>query len=500
MMDMLSKMPVTRKIAATEYGAVANHSLARLVHGAGEYGGLPDAGDARPDLLLDMAQHADYALSDLQTRLQEYNIHAAGIRELQELFIDSYRELYTEKYLSAVEKKVKEFDALLEKEKLKAPKSDKVTWSEKLKDPRYYRSLWDEGKKTLRLSLDNIRLLASFIPFLNIKSEYRTRLYLIFGTEAMRKLHEETHGAVIPLVEKKIEKHISDQAEVYGAVFRNFKIPGASFLSEEFSTSFKISSASAVMGLTSTVVLAAGWHTFAWSIMNLFIPMLFAIILPAAILSALGLQNYDIRKKQEGLEKARRQVNEYIVRQVMPILVESSREKLKALAREKEGEIFSSRFPGATGLGPRDMNIAVMELSAFIREVSGSAGGEIDESVMKTMAGRIGSMAAPGNISAEALYAAAYLESLLEYINVKAGLGVNTLRDGGIAAVVSKMKDRGMLGDEQYALVTRARRARNRLAHRFHEFETMEERFRTDMAGTIKEACLLLGECAKKLS
>jgi len=298
MMDMLLKMPVTGKIAATEYGAAANHSLVRLVQTARECEGLPAAGDGRPDLLMDMAHHADYALSDLQTRLQEYNIQTAGIRELQELFITSYRELYTEKYLSAVEKKVKEFDALLEKEKLSSQSGVVGTWSDKLTDMQFYKFLLKEGIKALRTFKDNFLLLASFIPVLNVKSDYRTRLESIFGTEAMRKLHDETHRAVIPIVEKKLEKHISDQAEIYGAVFKSFKIPGASFHSEEFSTSFKISSASAVMGLTSTVVLAAGWHTFAWSVMNLFLPMLFALILPVFFLSVIGLQNYDIKKSR----------------------------------------------------------------------------------------------------------------------------------------------------------------------------------------------------------
>jgi len=56
------------------------------------------------------------------------------------------------------------------------------------------------------------------------------------------------------------------------------------------------------------------------------------------------------------------------------------------------------------------------------------------------------------------------------------------------------MKEANMINEKEYALITRARRIRNRLAHRFHEFETSDERFKQEMLHSLKEACNLLKE------
>ncbi len=122
------------------------------------------------------------------------------------------------------------------------------------------------------------------------------------------------------------------------------EVSSSDFINEEFSASFLLSSASAIMGLTSTVVLAAGWHTIAWSVMNLFIPMLFSFILPVMILSAIGLQNYDVKKKKENLDKAYKETVGYIEKILVPLLADRASTELNSLSKLKRGRFSAANF------------------------------------------------------------------------------------------------------------------------------------------------------------
>lgn len=113
-MGILTKMQNTSKLAATEYGSAVNPSLMRAMQAASEFDRFSESSDASDDLLAELYENADYALSDLQSRMQEYNIHVTSVRDLSELFLSSYRELYVSTIVPSLQAKVKDFESLLE--------------------------------------------------------------------------------------------------------------------------------------------------------------------------------------------------------------------------------------------------------------------------------------------------------------------------------------------------------------------------------------------------
>jgi hypothetical protein len=133
-----------------------------------------------------------------------------------------------------------------------------------------------------------------------------------------------------------------------------------------------------------------------------------------------------------------------------------------------------------------------MELSSLLRNKTGYSDKEAGGTRITDSISRLADLRGNSDVTTEALYCAAFFESLLEVINARYGFRVNTLRDGGVAAIVSKLKSDGIIDDQQYSVITVARRIRNRLAHRFLEFESMDEKRRNEMLASLRKAVDIL--------
>jgi hypothetical protein len=219
-MGILTKMQNTSKLAATEYGSTVNPSLMRAMQAASEFDRCVESSDASDDLLAELYENADYALSDLQSRMQEYNIHVTSVRDLQELFLSSYRELYVSTIVPSLQAKVKDFESLLDSRKLSSFDDIDGTMWEKIKNPLLWGKIKESLIKVFDTFKENLKMLASFIPGINARSEYRTRLESIFGEDALRNLHDETNKKIIPLIEDRLRKRIDSDFAVYKRLYR----------------------------------------------------------------------------------------------------------------------------------------------------------------------------------------------------------------------------------------------------------------------------------------
>ena len=488
---LIDAIPATAGLAKTAYAEKLNSALIDTVMCAAEMQAHGLEG-ADMDQLGELARSADTALSDMQTRLQEYNIQVSQVRDVHDLFMETYRALYAEESAALMEKKVAEFEELLEREKLGSASQVEGTLGEKLLNSEFWRGVGTDAKKLYSAFKDSLKQIASFIPRVNVQSEYRTRLEAIFGEQAMKEMHEETDRRVLPRVEEAVKKYIDRDFEGYRGVFERLEVPGTGFAVEGLSMSTLVSSVTAFAGIAGTAVLAAGWHTIAWSVMNMFLPFLFEIIIPIAVLTSIGFHNRDINKKKDSLREKQAEVNTYMKKQVLPVIMDSISGSLKKAEKESMASIIAARFPGADGMSAKEINMSVMELSSLIKKITLPAGSAAGRDVIARMRKKYRALEGRGNGTTEALYLAGYLESMLGLINSEKGFNVSTFRDGGIAAVAARMRDSGMLDEAEFSSVTRGRRARNRIAHALHEFEAMTIQGRAQVLEALRQAVEIL--------
>ncbi|MFW5771641.1 MAG: hypothetical protein ACOCX9_09440, partial [Spirochaetota bacterium] len=461
-----------RKLAETSYGEI-NPMVQELIRRADEAMVLKDV-DGYTDVLADLMHAADMAFADLEARRVEYLNRMQLIRNMEEKAIDLFRKYYPREYTGLLDRRLDQLKQRLDQQKL-----------EKSVDEEY-ESMGDFlKKKTMQAArhvkkasgnfVDNVKILFSLIPFFNVKSRYSELMEEYFGEESVKQIHEDTMEKIIPLIQEECEKSLREELDRGVLAVDGGNTYGAGFNVDDVGAALKVSVISIVFSVSSTVVLAAGWHTVSWSVLNLLLPSILWMVLPLAFFAMIFFNDRDVEKRKSTIDDARQKIHTYVKEQLTLQLSDTLRENLKAerdrVSSEQMLKIFHVEGDGINGIFVDRCRGELDRLIHGMGEaISSTHNDEVD---WKKLSGEsLALVKKNDDMEYAVLYLSAVFESLMGACNGGFRLGVKSLKEGS-AGILVKMRDENIISEDKYALLTAARRVRNRCAHRFHRFKML---------------------------
>lgn len=483
------KLDTCRKLRETEYVSAVNPLLGETVE---LYDKLDMAGPD-PDSVAELLHAAEQAEASMEHRLYEVESQLRLIREMHARIQEHFYPGVKTSFGRELDARIDDFINLIESDRIFKDNIFDEDLLQLLVDFR----IWDLAKqvlkggnrvvteisKALRMFWDNIRLLLSAIPGSPVESEFKQRIEMILGKEALKKLYRESVQTTLEEIEK-ISDDILKESLVSTGLDDTAHFSERSYLEQALNLSTLTTGGTTMVSISSTLVLAAGWHTISWSLLNLFVPTLFFVILPVFVLSMLGFHNRDIDKRKESIENAKKETHELVEQQVLPLTMHELNRRF-----EEERSIFESRilkqyFPcGGVGLETHDIRRAGTELDALKQRMTEYLRGS-----------KRAWVPAPENIdelTRDALSIAVVLDSHIERTNRKLGLNVNTLRAGS-AGVIQQLSDRGLVNEEELDTLHWARRVRNHVTHRIGNFMAKPDAIRKKQMEGMKKGLEIL--------
>ncbi len=458
----VSDYPAALKLSKTQYAHNSNLLLSTAIASIEALEGKSLTTTEADYQLHETARLCDLALFDIMTRHQHYTIIKSESQKIRNDFINHFKELYAVTFLNKIDARIDTLIKFIENRKL--TKDAGTTMWEKLK-------AW--GNKVKDEFVDSFKNLLSLIPIMKVKSDYSKLLEEYLGEEALKCLHNETLEAIRPEIENRIRERINLLSDEITSIAADFPIRGLS-PGEAISSSFKVTGFTMLMSGAGTMVLTAGWHTIAWSTLNLLLPMIIYLVIPGTILAAVGLQNRDLNKRKDSLKEAKDSIHSSILEHTVLELAERIRTHYQEGESARENELVKKLFPGLDNISISLVRSAIKDLNSAIGKLDSYLTGPTQDDYTGELLKRCldNSMSSPLE---DSLLLASCFDSLISFCNRKFHLGGNTIRDGGSAFIIAELKERGFIDDNQFNILTSARRIRNRLAHHVHDFIRLPE-------------------------
>jgi hypothetical protein len=225
---------------------------------------------------------------------------------------------------------------------------------------------------------------------------------------------------------------------------------------------------------TATVVLAAGWHTLAWSFGGVFLPML-----PVLAAASIGTA---VLTKQRALERLLEKIDEQ-QRDVEQSIRESVRYRLRSeigkANRETATRFRTAIFSSTVGtFEPTQLDRVVRCLEDWVEELAtrirGSAGAQTADCNYDWL-GRARVAEQGGDEFAAAMYGGLAFEQLLRDVNRRAGLGFDFRVAHHNYLFLEKLTGSGRLPDETVAILRSLKSRRDTYTHRMFAVAALSE-------------------------
>ncbi|MFO8079046.1 MAG: hypothetical protein R6V07_01965 [Armatimonadota bacterium] len=226
---------------------------------------------------------------------------------------------------------------------------------------------------------------------------------------------------------------------------------------------------------TSTAVLAAGWHTLAWSLGGMFLPLM-PVVAVATVAVAMFRQGAEVKKMMKALD-AYQQSLEQALRDNVRYRI---RTELDAVNRARANDIKRAVFERYIGTFERSLfEQLIRTLEDWGSELL-AAGESVEDSTRDPATGeRWTSLAREaldrGDDLPAAMYCALAFEQLLRDLNRKLRVHFNFRVPHHNRAFIDTLEDRQLLSPDQISRLHSLKRSRDTFTHRMHLLASMSE-------------------------
>ncbi len=486
-MQKLLTLAGVRTIAETGYGEI-NPMIKEVVFRADEAAAMEN-NENYTDVLADLMHTADMAFADLEARRIEHLNRMQLIRNVEEKAVDLFREYYPRQYTGLLDERLDQLKARLDEQKLeKSVDEDYDGMGDFIKKKTAQAAR--HVKKATGNFVDNAKILLSLIPFFNVKSRYSEMMEEYFGEESVKRIHEDTMESIIPLIQEECEKSLREELHRGVLAVDGGNTYGAGFNVDDVGAALKVSVVSIVFSVSSTVVLAAGWHTVSWSVLNLLLPSILWMVLPITFFTMIFFNDRDVEKRKSTIDDARQRIHTYVKEQLTLQLSDTLRENLKEERDRTSFDQLQKIFHVENGsIGANFIDQCRGELDWLIHGMGEKVSTAHNDLVdwVQLSSNSLAIVKENNDLEYAVLYLSAVFESLMGACNSAFNMGVKSLKEGS-AGILVKMRDMEIITEEEYSSLTAARRVRNRCAHRFHRFKTLPEKQQREQVIVLEKA------------
>jgi hypothetical protein len=239
--------------------------------------------------------------------------------------------------------------------------------------------------------------------------------------------------------------------------------------------------------LTSTAVLAAGWHTLAWSLSGLLLPLL-PVLAIATVATAVTRKGKALEKLRGLVDTQEKRLAQTVQRADVYRLRHDVQQASQKTAKRLEREVFH-RAVGA--FEPSKLDALLRGLEDTLDQLSAESAPTSNEPMEKTPSlpwlDRARTALSGGDDLAAAMYGCLAFEQLLRDISRRLDIGFDFRVPHHNRAFLERLKERNAIPGDSLALLRSLKGRRDMYTHRMHQVAVLPEGRRRKMIGRFLE-------------